>query len=219
MCVDGDPDGYALAINISRRHLKPGARHLITEMARRLANSNGGKSPRSIRATAKEAGIDKTDLGNAAVVLDFSIDGDLRDDVLGGCGLESAADKARERKRIKQERDAKKERLREAAPDLYARVADDDKADVDEAIAALEVREAKARAEAEASASEEKRKAHLHSVKLKECIDDGVRASTEIWQHFIANAGAILLAKRNMDEAHRVYADAPGGIFESSTLG
>jgi hypothetical protein len=138
MCVDGDPDGYALAINISRRHLKPGARHLITEMARRLANSNGGKSPQSIRATAKEAGIDKTDLGNAAVVLDFSIDGDLRDDVLGGCGLESAADKARERKRIKQERDAKKERLREAAPDLYARVADDDRADVDEAIAALE---------------------------------------------------------------------------------
>jgi hypothetical protein len=33
--ADGDSDGYALAVNINRRHLKPGARHLITEMARR----------------------------------------------------------------------------------------------------------------------------------------------------------------------------------------
>jgi ParB-like chromosome segregation protein Spo0J len=32
--ADGDPDGYALAVNINRRHLKASARHLIAEMAR-----------------------------------------------------------------------------------------------------------------------------------------------------------------------------------------
>jgi hypothetical protein len=31
----GDPAGYALAVNINRRHLKASARHLIAEMARR----------------------------------------------------------------------------------------------------------------------------------------------------------------------------------------
>jgi hypothetical protein len=61
------------------------------------------------------------------------------------------------------------------------------------ALAEAEAAKEKARAEAEASASEEKRAAHAHGIKLKECVDDGVRASTEIWQHFIANAGAILL--------------------------
>jgi hypothetical protein len=43
--ADGDPDGYALAINISRRHLKPGARHLITEMARWRRTAMGGNPP------------------------------------------------------------------------------------------------------------------------------------------------------------------------------
>jgi hypothetical protein len=94
--ADGDSDGYALAVNINRRHLKPGARHLITEMARR--RKEGVAVP--LRQVAKANGTDPMRLVEAGLVLDYSIDGDLRDDVLSGGGLEAAADKARERKRI-----------------------------------------------------------------------------------------------------------------------
>jgi hypothetical protein len=99
--------------------------------------------PGGERRSSSEVAASKT---FASLVLDYSLDGDLRDDVLSGDkGLQAAAEIARERKRAKAEKQAKKERLKEAAPDLYALVADDDKADVDEAIAALDVREAKAR--------------------------------------------------------------------------
>jgi hypothetical protein len=69
--ADGDPDGYALAVNINRRHLKASARLLIAEMARRVS---GAKLPQSLRAAAKEADVDHHRFMEAAVVLDYAPD-------------------------------------------------------------------------------------------------------------------------------------------------
>jgi hypothetical protein len=69
--ANGDPDGYALAVNINRRHLKASARHLIKEMARRVS---GAKLPQSLRAAAKEADVDRHRFMEAAVVLDYAPD-------------------------------------------------------------------------------------------------------------------------------------------------
>lgn len=151
-----DPDGYALAVNIARRHLRPSQRYILIEKARRLTGSTKSYSAEST-AQAKR-------LSEAAVVLDFAPD--LAEVVLGNnIALHRAAEIARERKREAAELKAKNERLRNAAPDLADQV-DDGRLDLDEALGALEVRETRARQEAEAArreaearASEEQRQA------------------------------------------------------------
>jgi hypothetical protein len=50
------------------------ARHLVTEMARRLSGVE-----KSLRKTAKDISVDPMALSLAAIVLDLSINGDLRD--------------------------------------------------------------------------------------------------------------------------------------------
>jgi hypothetical protein len=62
--------------------MKPGARHLVMEMARRkaLQNSNG----KGLRETAKKASIAPARLAEAGLVIDLSLDGDLVRDVLSG---------------------------------------------------------------------------------------------------------------------------------------
>jgi hypothetical protein len=70
--ADGDPDGHALAVNINRRHLKPSVRHLINEMARRLAH--GPKMDQDLNSFAKESGVGKQRRIEAAVVLDYAPD-------------------------------------------------------------------------------------------------------------------------------------------------
>ncbi len=72
----------------------------------------------------------------------------------GGESLQTAVAVARERKREKAEDHAKKERLRTGAPDLLDQVADG-RLDLDEAVAALGVREQKAANEAEVAQREE----------------------------------------------------------------
>jgi len=62
---DGDdPAGYALAVNVTRRHLTTGARAILTEQARRL---NGvTKSGQS-----REVDINRNRLAEAGLVLDW----------------------------------------------------------------------------------------------------------------------------------------------------
>ena len=43
-----DPDGYALTVNVNRRHLKPGQRYMVTEKARQLAVRNGSKISKNV---------------------------------------------------------------------------------------------------------------------------------------------------------------------------
>jgi hypothetical protein len=161
--ANGDPDGYALAVNINRRHLKASARHLIAEMARRLTD-------RTKLSVSSES--ERHRLAEAGVVLDYAPD--LVEKVFaGGMTLQQAAEIARPREHEAADTKKKMERLRVEAIDLYELV-QDGRRNVDEAIAALDgmqeraKREADERAErerleAEATASEEKRKAHERS--------------------------------------------------------
>lgn len=142
-----DPDGYALDVNIRRRHMKPGALVLTLEMMRRAEEAETGEKT-SKKRFCEENCASHDRLIEAGLVLDYSIDSDLVQDVLSGAkGLQAAAEIARERKAAKKEREAKIVRLKKDGPDL-AKLVGDDAMDVDEAIAALELREQKAREEA-----------------------------------------------------------------------
>jgi hypothetical protein len=106
--------------------MKPGARHLVMEMARRRAANGEAKLPRSQRATAKAAGVDQKRFVEAGLVIDHSQNGDLVRDVLSGDkNLQAAAEVARERKAAKKERETKKARLKANAEDLAKLVGDD----------------------------------------------------------------------------------------------
>ena len=92
--ADSDPDGYALAVNINRRHLKASARHLIAEMARRLTgkNYNNVVSKRDA-SRGGDVGLEIR-LSGEAVVLDYAPD--LVEKIFaGGMTLQQAAEIAR----------------------------------------------------------------------------------------------------------------------------
>jgi hypothetical protein len=168
-----DPDGYALDVNIARRHMKPGARHLVMEMARRKRNESS-KIATSKKDVAKQAGVDQMRLSEASLVIDLSLDGDLVRDVLSGDkNLQAAAEVARARKRAKEEREAKITRLKKDGPDL-AKLVGDDAMDVDEAVAALEMRERKASEEAERQACEIRIRAERRAGELLRDIEKAV---------------------------------------------
>ena len=207
--ADGDPDGYALAVNINRRHLKASARHLIAEMARRLAGT-------SKIASSKASGTDPMRFAEAGVVLDFAPD--LVEKIFaGGMTLQQAAEIARPRKREATEIKAKMDRLRVDAFDLYELV-QEGRQNIDEALAALKCREEKAlaeaeaakekaRADAEASASDEKRKAHERSIELADCIKRGEDSAVSIVSRFVGDVSQIICARFAIDEAVAVLGD------------
>jgi hypothetical protein len=68
-----------LTVNINRRHLKPGARYVVIEQARRMARINGSVNLKK-GEIAKAGSFDQVRLAEAGLVIDFSLDGDLRDD-------------------------------------------------------------------------------------------------------------------------------------------
>lgn len=142
-----DPAGYALTVNITRRHLTTGARAVLAEQARRL---NGvGKS-----AQSRETEIERKRLSEAAVVLDWAPA--LAPAVIAGVTpLSRAVEDAREVKRDAEALQAKLDRLRADADDLAALV-DEGRMGVDDAIAALDAREEKARQDADAEAAAER---------------------------------------------------------------
>jgi ParB-like chromosome segregation protein Spo0J len=150
-----DPNGYALAVNIARRHLRPGQRYILVEKARRLTKVR--------KVTLASSAGEKLGLSEASVVLDFAPD--LAAAVLANAiSLDAAASAARERKREVAEINAKKDRLRKAAPDLLNHV-DEERLDLDEAIAALDAREEKARRE-EAERLEQEKQAQETAKRL-----------------------------------------------------
>jgi ParB-like chromosome segregation protein Spo0J len=151
----GDPDGYALAVNIARRHLTTGARAIITERARRLNDGPRWKTPKLV--VANEAGLSPRRLEEAAVVLDWCDAATINEVLAGTKPLSRAVEVARRLKKEDADREAKKTSLREGAPDLLARVGEG--LDLDDAMAALKAREDKARQEAEAQRTEENRRA------------------------------------------------------------
>jgi hypothetical protein len=142
--ANGDPDGYALAVNINRRHLRPAARYLIIAKALTLPNLQNCKKGE----IAEKAGVPLPRLSEASLVLDYK---DLCDEIFAELlSLESAVKTARQRNADAAAKKEKKERLKQCAPDLYGLV-EENRHDIDEALAALKCREDKALAEAEAA--------------------------------------------------------------------
>jgi hypothetical protein len=75
-----DSDGYALTVNINRRHLRPSQRYILIEQARRLA-----KTTKSLFSPSESQR-----LSEAAIVLDFAPD--LADAVVANAmSLDTAA--------------------------------------------------------------------------------------------------------------------------------
>lgn len=145
---DGDdPDGYALAVNIARRHLTTGARAMIAAKAARLT----GKDQRQVAA---DTDLYQPRVAEAFVVLDWCDAATVNGVIAGDEPLYKAVEEARRLKQDDADREAKKARLRDGAPDLLARVGEE-VLSLDDAIAALNAREEKARQEAMQRAAKE----------------------------------------------------------------
>ena len=115
---DGDdPDGYALAVNIARRHLSKGQIAMVAARACSL-------SEQTQRSVAASTGISKGRIGQASTVLTHAPD--LADSVVSGAtSLNEAYDAARRNKEIAESAEAKLIMLRAEAPDLAELVAEE----------------------------------------------------------------------------------------------
>lgn len=113
---DGDPDAYALSVNIARRHLSTGARSVIAAKASRL---NG----HSTRQVAGDTNLAQQRIVEAGVVLEWAPE--HADAVIAGAmPLSKAVAEARDRKRSAESTEAQMSELRSEAPDLAEQVAE-----------------------------------------------------------------------------------------------
>jgi ParB-like chromosome segregation protein Spo0J len=135
MTYDGDdPGGYALAVNIARRHLTKGQQAMVA--ARAALVSKGTKA-----AAARSAGVSAGRVSQAVAVLDHAPD--LADGVVSGAvSLDTAYETARKNKKVAEGTEAQMARLRENAPDLADHVTEE-RMNLAEAIAGLDERERK----------------------------------------------------------------------------
>jgi ParB/RepB/Spo0J family partition protein len=109
-----DPDGYALSVNIARRHLTKGQQAMIA--ARALSVSNSSQS-----SAANSAGISQARIAQAVTVRDYAPD--LMDAVVAGAhGLDAAYQTARGRKTAADSEEAQLARLRGEDPELADKV-------------------------------------------------------------------------------------------------
>lgn len=117
---DGDdPDGYALAVNISRRHMTKGQQALVVAKALRCK-----ESLQTTRDAGKASGVSAMRISQANAILDHA--SDFVDDILGGFAkFDAAYDIAKHRKQEKLARVEDAESIREEAPDLADAVAEE----------------------------------------------------------------------------------------------
>jgi hypothetical protein len=136
---DGDdPEGYALAVNIARRHLTKGQQAMVAARASAV-------SEKPLSVIANGSGLSKARVAYARTVLDYAPD--LADAVLAGSvPLNNAYEQARDRKRAAESTDAQMATLRGEAPDLADQVTEE-RLSLPEALAALRAREAKRESE------------------------------------------------------------------------
>lgn len=178
-----DPDGYALTVNIARRHLSAGARAIIAAQAARM-------SGQSTREAESGANLLHGRINEANQVLDWAPD--LVPNVVAGAHpLYKAVETARQRKRDAEALAAKMAILADSAPDLRALV-EDESLGVDDAIAALKAREEKARREEEERLEEEARAEHERSVIRAREVEAARAASTSIVGRVQSEVASIL---------------------------
>lgn len=113
---DGDdPGGYALAVNIARRHLTKGQQAMVAAKAGRVLKQN------TVRAAAADQKVSAARLSYAGTVLEFATE--LADAVItGAMGLDKAYEVARERKTAADSTEAQLARLRAEDPELADKV-------------------------------------------------------------------------------------------------
>jgi ParB-like chromosome segregation protein Spo0J len=159
-----DPDGYALTVNITRRHLSKGQQAMIAARARSV-------SGQSVRDLSKTSGLSTGRIGQAAVVLTHAPD--LADAVLAGAKpLDAAYKIAQERKAAAESADAQMAKLRADAPDLADLVVED-RMTLAEATAAA--RERKSEAERQRRVATHLLCEHVVAVAQTHGIDTGAR--------------------------------------------
>lgn len=115
VAFDGDDaDGYALAVNIARRHLTKGQQAMVAAKARLV-------SKQDIRSVAKQSGLNLGRVGQASTVVEHAPD--FVDAVIAGAtGLDEAYRVARERKTAADSVEAQLARLRAEDPELASKV-------------------------------------------------------------------------------------------------
>jgi hypothetical protein len=114
-----DPDGYALAVNISRRHMTKGQQAIVVAKAVCVG------STQTVRDQARLHGISASYVAHANVILAFA--GELADEVLAGNStkFDAAYEIAKQRKKDKLSRAEDAESIRAEAPDLADAVAEE----------------------------------------------------------------------------------------------
>ncbi|MGH3635612.1 MAG: ParB/RepB/Spo0J family partition protein, partial [Mycobacterium sp.] len=129
---DGDdPDGYALAVNIARRHLTKGQQAMVA--ARASCFMKQTEAARALHMSHDRVHRAKTVLDHAP---------DLADAVIAGSvPLDKAYETARDRKRAAESTDSQLAALRQKAPDLADQVTEE-RLGLTEAMGALRAREA-----------------------------------------------------------------------------
>ncbi len=149
---DGDDaDGYALAVNINRRHLNKGQQAMITVKAARVLWQNALGEKDTDRHLALESGVSTSRISYANVVLTHAPD--LADGVVtGAVSLDAAYETARQRKTDAESTEARMAELRAEAPDLAEQVTEESLT-LAEALAALRAREAQRESERRAAAT------------------------------------------------------------------
>lgn len=135
---DGDdPDGYALAVNIARRHLNKGQQAMVVAKARRVYSVN------TVRALAQDQGISAARVSQANAVIEYAPD--LADAVADGSKpLNEAYKTAQDRKNLAETSESQMAKLRAEAPDLADQVAEE-RLTLSEALAAHRERQAEAK--------------------------------------------------------------------------
>lgn len=113
-----DPDGYALAVNIRRRHLTKGQQAMIAAKA-------GAVCGKPLSKVAEQTGTSKARVVYAKVVIDFAPE--LVDSVVAGATpLDKAYETAKQRKQDGAGDTAKLAQVREFSPDLADKVTDEE---------------------------------------------------------------------------------------------
>jgi ParB/RepB/Spo0J family partition protein len=115
---DGDdPDGYALTVNLARRHLSKGQRAMLAAQAADVT----GQTQREVAAAQK---LSTGRVGQAATVLDHAPD--LANAVVAGArSLDDAYKEAQDRKRAATDAEAQIAKLLAEAPDIAIHVIED----------------------------------------------------------------------------------------------
>lgn len=106
-----DPDGYALSVNINRRHLDKGQQGMVIALAARVTNNL------SLRGAAKDGNVSREFVRQANVILDYAPDR-APFVTAGDESLNEAYKVAKTAKDAAKSRDAKFDELRKLAPDL-----------------------------------------------------------------------------------------------------